>query len=906
MTAGQVRLQGVGPGVHFWRSIAQEMLRDGEPVLSSALLIVPSFKVLPDFAQALGQAAQGTLWLPEITTLVGVLSQHGSGQPGLSNAQRQLGLYDALRNRDWFGEANLWAVSDELITLFDELTLCGGHFPEDPERFRQLLAQQYSVPTDTASLRFEAQMTHRLWQAESHGQPSEARLQCQAAQTWVAQANCPLWVVAEGPLSRFENNLYDAYAQRQPVTVWWPDRAQTYECYGLLNAAWPVGERLAQGVEALKARVDAIPSPEDWSEHISLIPAEDMESLAEHVALTVMDWRQQGLEKIALVAVDRLPARRIRALLARVGIEVDDETGWKFVTTRVAAFIDSFLRVLIEDGYHADLMDFIRSPYAFADESPDLRPQCVAQIETFLQTRHILSGLAALETSLQSASVPLALGLGWVQRLRTLQETLGRGARQIPTDRRTVSGWLAWLQTSLTAIGAQTALKADAAGEQWLEWLERTAVSLAQTSVTLSLSEWRSWLDDQMERALFVPPRVPSAIVLTPLSATRLRLFDAVILIGADEKNLTPTQTSAVFAHDGVRKELGLPTRAEHQARLREDLAWLVCSCPNIVLAWQKWREGEAQLLSPDWAILESAQRLAHRAGFREAIPWADLPTVSHRPQTIPAPSIPATRRPTSLSASGYGALLACPYLYFARYVLGLNALEPLEEGLTKRDYGQAIHGVLQNFHQRYPVLKETPRNVLIETLWNITQTYFDEAIRQNYFEVAWLLRWQNRLPDYIDWQLEREAQGWFFSQAEQTRTRPLVWPTGEILLKGRLDRVDRKTSAPECAVLDYKLRKVADLKAQVEQSDDPQLAFYTLLSELPVAEAAYVALDDEKGVQSIPCKLPQERAQEHESHIRTLFEAIDQGVGLPANGVQACRRCEMRGLCRKDYLVED
>ena len=45
---------------------------------------------------------------------------------------------------------------------------------------------------------------------------------------------------------------------------------------------------------------------------------------------------------------------------------------------------------------------------------------------------------------------------------------------------------------------------------------------------------------------------------MTHLAATRLRRFDAAILIGADRDNLAPTFSRAVFSNQAVRSDLGL------------------------------------------------------------------------------------------------------------------------------------------------------------------------------------------------------------------------------------------------------------------------------------------------------------------------------------------------------------
>jgi ATP-dependent helicase/nuclease subunit B len=71
-----------------------------------------------------------------------------------------------------------------------------------------------------------------------------------------------------------------------------------------------------------------------------------LEQEAQFAAQTILDWLQQGKSHIALIAQDRVAARRIRALLERAQVYVADETGWKLSTTRSAAALAAWFEVV--------------------------------------------------------------------------------------------------------------------------------------------------------------------------------------------------------------------------------------------------------------------------------------------------------------------------------------------------------------------------------------------------------------------------------------------------------------------------------------------------------------------------------------------------------------------------------
>ena len=122
----------------------------------------------------------------------------------------------------------------------------------------------------------------------------------------------------------------------------------------------------------------------------------------------------------------------------------------------------------------------------------------------------------------------------------------------------------------------------------------------------------------------------------------------------------------------------------------------------------------------------------------------------------------------------------------------------------------------------------------------------------------------------------------------------------GEIMLHGRVDRVDQKNGAP--TVIDYKTGAAQGLKKKLKDPTEAvQLPFYAWLAEaaaayLPINEIPVtpLELDGETDVDAISRRLPE------------LLEAIASGAGLPASGVDAvCGHCEARGLCRKGMWHE-
>ena len=666
----------------------------------------------------------------------------------------------------------------------------------------------------------------------------------------------------------------------------------------VLNAAWPPDPVEAPLIErATGLRSEGANSLAD---RVALVPTGTLEALARHTVLQVRAWLAEGRLRIALIAADRVAARRARALLERDDILVADETGWKLSTTRAAALVDAWHEVIASDGYHRSLLDLLKSPFLVAGLDPEQHAAAIDGVELHLARRNIASGLDVLDASLdaEEGRPELSAARALVRRVLAARNAFPRTAAE-PVR------WIARLNAVFDLLDARAALANDAAGADLLELLERRAADLDGPAQRLSFAEWREWLDRQFEAATFRDSSIDSPIVMTHLAAARLRRFDAAIIIGADREHLAPGEPAALLAHDAVRRELGLPGREVAVARLRDDLSMLIANSDRLCFAWQAMRADENCLPAVEVELLALVHRVAfgddlHRPALTDCTPEAD-PSLAL--QRRPAPRLAPTEVPQRVSASGYQSLVDCPYQFFTRHVLGLGEREEVSEALEKRDYGERIHAILAKFHQRYPRVTDGDPAQLLAALEVESRSAFAVEIERNALELGWLERWLRRLPAYLDWQREREAAGWHFSQAEQRRDLSLELADGTPLrLEGRIDRIDAHDDGT-LAVLDYKTQSVAAVAARLKvPGEDVQLAIYTLLQGDEVAQAAYVALDDD--VKARQLDDPQAMAARQYQRLIDVFSGMRAGASLPAHGAAGvCRHCAARGLCRRDWF---
>jgi len=908
----------IPPTPDFWQQAVRALLREGQPLgqalqaqqegaldFSGVQLMVPAFSHAQNFKAALSRELRRPYIAPRINTLSGLLAMQPPGESAPpSESERLMQLYAQLREHGWLKKmfsarrnADLLPLAQTLLSLSDELTL--ALLPEiranaDGEeaaagRWTQALAQLLEplAPSAHGMLSDEAALVWQVWktQLDAHDRIVQ---RFDAMLALADQASLPLvWVSPTEP-EPLDAAFLSAYAQRQPVRIVTLDwsRAAIAPLHPLYLSAW---EELVRDDDGLPMEADqAAVSPSHPIALPRLCPAGDLENAAIQSAQIVLRWLQQGKTDIAIVAQDRVTARRLRALLERAEVAVADETGWKLSTTRAAAALAAWNDLVSARGETNALLDLLKSPFVFPEDAD--RSDRVMRIEARLRRTNIAGDWQALQSAFAEA--------GQADDLACII-TLAKQAARFG-GRKTLAQWCETQRGLCQALGMEAALRADGAGEQCLLMLDEIAAEQGGLTDTFSFAEWRALLNLRLDATSFMPPIKDRRVVMLPLNGARLRRFEAVLVIGADAAHLPSPPQETLFFSNAVRRELNLATRATRQRQQLRDLTELLCVNPDVVLCWQTHQDGEPNPVSP-WI-----QRLELKLAQQGAAP---LECVTLPPplkplravlSTMPMPSAPDLL-PASLSASGFGSFLACPYQFFAQRMLRVAVMDELSDMPEKRDYGSWLHEILYRYHAHLRD-NDTPLPARAPLLAQLSEEVFQREMQRHPAALAFHARWQKVMPAYLLWANEREAEGWQFAFGEESRSHALQWQDGGIELYGRLDRVDRNAEG-ERAVLDYKTRTAVSLRQKVKEEDDHQLAFYGLLAGGAVEHAHYVALelgpDKKTGDAAAPDFARQQKMLQQQ--ITTTMQAVAHGAALPANGIESvCQYCEMRGLCRK------
>ena len=678
-----------------------------------------------------------------------------------------------------------------------------------------------------------------------------------------------------------------------------------------------------------------------------LISVKRFEELAWIAAKVIEENLIAGKRNIALVAQDRLAARRVRALLGRLGpsLNIRDETGWKLSTTRAAAAFNSWLELLKspKEGPAASiLLEFLKNP--FIDIERCLRSSSgscdglVAELEDILVASRALSGWETFYLAIEGAKSNAGLR-GAVEPNPALIELL-QFVRSLHH---------AWLQPSIDfykayeqlhsdfdVTGMAQQLLKDSAGKQLLEVFKSFNLnSIGHRSISMRPSEWISLLKNMIEEANYQEVGLDSHATLSilPLSSTRLREFEAIVVVGCDEQQLPAFSEPPLFFSDALNRLLKAPTIRDQFIQQSRDLSQLLASCVNVALVWQnKSESGEAlrpsawiqrlQMELSDWRVENIMLQKLTGDVIRSEMSVATL-----------SDEIPM---PISMSPSAYKALRDCPYRYYVNSFLGLRKTKGFDEGFDASLVGQTLHRILRIFYQALKTEEHKTdskigddlilrRDWMQQKLIDKSEQEFKRLIEGDARVLGVLRDWQKQIPGFVGWQLKREAIGWKYLNGEVKVGFDMKFKDQNgmekcIRIEGFVDRLDiHEHDANFLSVIDYKNQSIEKIKLRADHIvDDPQLLIYARavneegafnkLSASEVKQAEWVSLKaDSKNKGEVNINRAVEVAcltTAMEEFSNQLIEDIEQLwtkkplQAFAPDGI--CKYCEYRGICRK------
>ncbi|SNB65248.1 ATP-dependent helicase/nuclease subunit B [Arboricoccus pini] len=557
-------------------------------------------------------------------------------------------------------------------------------------------------------------------------------------------------------------------------------------------------------------------------EGMTLSVSGDLNGEAMELAIRIREALEIPDRKVALVTSNRHLARRVAAELSRWGIIADDSAGVPLDQSPPGTFMLLAAHMVAESAAPIRLLSLLKHPLAVAGQPKgELRRIVRAMERSILRGQRPASGLEGL-IDFAKAHEPSEASSDTLQAIITVLESLATHAK--PLQALMKSEQAAFVDLLKAHLALSEWLCADETGdptELWSHEAGRTlnlfVAELFEAAPDLGIiatSAYPAILAVLMgqETVRSQRPGHPRVAILGQLES-RLNSADLVLIGGLNEGVWPRSADSGPWLNRDMRQQLGLPPAEQAIGIAAHDFV-MNAMAPEIVLSRANKDQAGAPTQPSRWlsrltAVLRANGRLEEITSDKKYAYWTssiDAPKGIAWPAPIrrPSPRPPVKARPRVYWATHLQELVRDPYQHYARRILNLRELDPIDAEPGPLERGQVIHAAIDRFLREYPT-GQLPDDAQ-ERLLAIGRTTFATLAAEPRIAVLW-------------WPRFKAIAEWFVTQERERRgvvARVLTEIEGEIVIpsangelpgiriKARADRIELGKSGA-ISIGDYK-----------------------------------------------------------------------------------------------------
>ncbi|HEX7876679.1 MAG TPA: double-strand break repair protein AddB [Sphingobium sp.] len=541
---------------------------------------------------------------------------------------------------------------------------------------------------------------------------------------------------------------------------------------------------------------------------------------AQAIAIALREALETPGRTAALVTPDRQLATRVSAHLDRWGIEADDSAGLPLSRLPPGTLLIAMAEAVAERFAPVALLTLLKHPLVMRGEDRLAWLDGVRALDLLLRGPRPPAGLGGIDMLVEERDgedrqrILRANVQAWWPKARALLQPLEDAFTGSPP-----------LAAQLAAIREQAgALSRDAiwAGHQGHAAADLFAEMEEAAGEGPRQSDIRSLptlLDHMLGGVSVRPPQGGHPrVAIFGLIEGRLVQADLMILGGLNEGTWPGLPAPDPWLAPRIRRELGLPGLEARIGLAAHDFASALGS-PHVLITRARRGASGPAVASRFWLRLKAMTGAQWRSADRYAALAKALDRPSaHKPSARPAPVPPASARPKLIPVTDVDRLKADPYAFYAKRVLRLTRLDPVDADAGPAWRGTAVHEILQHW-------AESPTRDAAD-LEVRARAMFDRP------DVHPLLKalWQPRLIEAIRW-IAAEVV------ADQAAGRRILAVEAEgradiagVTLTGKADRIDRMPDG-SLGIVDYKTGKPPSAK-QVQAGFALQLGLLGLIAE--------------------------------------------------------------------------
>ncbi|MGE5516088.1 MAG: double-strand break repair protein AddB [Bacteroidota bacterium] len=540
---------------------------------------------------------------------------------------------------------------------------------------------------------------------------------------------------------------------------------------------------------------------------VSLLDAPGPREEAGAIALILRHALETDGRTAALVTPDRTLARRVSGELERWGLVIDDSAGRPLATSEPGTFL-RLVADMVADGFapHATLA-CLKHPLAAAGDDPAVFRALVRRLErAALRGPRPAPGIAGLKAAAKDGKVRDGLDrLAAV--LDPFVQVMAQDTAPLPALIRAHMEAAEALADTVQLPGPARLWKGEA-GEALASWAGDLAAAAEAVKAVFPAIPPRCYpaLFEQLLAGQVVRQpwgSHPRLFLWGPMEA-RLQQADVMVLGGLNEGTWPGEAEADPWMSRPMRQSFGLPAPERKIGLSAHDFAQAFAA-PQVVLSRSARVDGTPTVPSRWLMRLEAVMEAAGLHYGEDAGQYLDWHALVDRPDAFervgpPAPRPPVAARPRRLSVTEIETWMRDPYGIYARRILDLKALHPIDEDPGAAEYGSLVHKAIERFLTENPGrLGEDAESRLLA----IGEDVFAEVLVRPGVWAFWWPRFVAVTHWLVAHERERRADV-ARTYCEIDGTLTIDAPGGPFELHARADRVDLLRDG-SLALIDYK-----------------------------------------------------------------------------------------------------
>lgn len=570
--------------------------------------------------------------------------------------------------------------------------------------------------------------------------------------------------------------------------------------------------------------------PQKEFDNIKLINCDDVRQEAATIALILRSTLETKEKTAALVTSDRNLSRRVISELKRWDINADDSAGQPLSLTPIGIYFRLIGEAVEQDTMSA-VMAVMKYPFT----------ACGMPRGDFIKKAYALEKTLRKEYDLTEEQQTLLDEFERrLQPLKELYENPQVDLHQMLITHIKVAESLADTDTK---SGGKIIWKKDdgrAAAAFFADFVNKSE-NIEQIFTNDYLPFLTTVMTEQNVRMRYgYHPRIK---ILGPIEA-RLCNYDTVIIGEVNEGIWPKLPPEDMWMSRSMKKDFEMAPAERSIGVCAADFAHLM-NAPKVYLTRAQKIDGEPGNKSRWWMRFETVlgaifgdknpekkeekdikeyYAFIYRQPFS---PWAKNLERCDNPQPVdpPCPKPKLKYRPRELSASKIEILMRDPYSIYARYILNLKPLNPLDREKQAFDFGTIVHKVLEEFNNKYSG-SDYPEDAL-EQLITAGLDKFSGIDEKT------MAFWKPKLEEIMNMVVNNERN--YRNTVKKVHNEV----HGEITFKGKekpfvitceADRVDETVSGG-LNIIDYKTGHAGSTK-ELEEVTAPQLPVEALIGQ--------------------------------------------------------------------------